>query len=135
MRAWILGFCAVGLLTVFNVTQDAIEMKSDTTSSPAVKIEPLKLDFGSLAAGSSSQPMTSALTNTGSSAVKIVDITPSGIDFTESSTCPGTLGAGSTCQIQITFKPAIPGPRLGVVSVMTSASARPSYIVLTGMGL
>ena len=134
MRAWILGFCAVGLLTAVNIAQDAVEIRSDTTS-PAVKIEPLKLDFGSLRAGSSSQPLISSLTNAGSSAVKIVDITPSGIDFTELSSCPETLAAGSTCQIQVTFKPVIVGPRLGVVSVMTSAAARPSYIVLTGVGL
>lgn len=135
MRAWILGICAIGLLTTANLAQDAIEIKSNAMSSPAVKIEPLQLDFGSLAAGSSSQPMVSTLTNTGSSAAKIVDITPSGIDFTETSTCPVTLAAGSTCQIQVTFKPVITGPRLGVVSVMTSASARPSYIVLAGVGL
>lgn len=135
MRAWMLGFCVAGLFTIFNVTQDAIEIKSDTTSAPVLKIEPLKLDFGSLTAGSSSQPMISTLTNGGSRPVKIVDITPSGIDFAESSTCPETLAAGSTCQIQVTFKPVIIGPRLGVVSVMTSVSARPSYIVLTGMGL
>ncbi len=135
MRAWILGFCAVWLLTAANIRQDAIEIKSDTTSVPAVKIEPLKLDFGSLTAGSSSQPMISTLTNSGRSAVKIVDITPSGIDFTESSNCPETLAVGSTCQIQISFKPAITGPRLGVVSVMTSVSGHPSYIMLTGVGL
>ncbi len=134
MRAWILGVCAFGLLTTFNVTQDAIEIKSDAASTPLISIEPLKLDFGSLTAGSSSQPMTTTLTSTGGSAVKIVDITPSGIDFIESSTCPATLAPGLTCQIQVIFKPVITGPRLGVVSVMTSVSRRPSYIVLTGIG-
>ena len=136
MRAWILAFCAVGLLTTANVGQDAIGTKSGATAATAIKVEPLKLEFGSLAAGTSSQPMVSTLTNPGSSAVKIVDITSSGIDFSETNTCAEMLAAGSTCQIQVTFKPVITGDRLGVVSVMTSVSGgRPSYIVLTGVGL
>jgi hypothetical protein len=135
MKAWILGFCALGVATATIVAQNGVETKSDTASAPTIKIEPLKLDFGSLATGTSSQPMTSTLTNSGSSTVKIVDITPSGIDFTETNTCADTLVAGATCQIQVTFKPVITGTRLGVVSVMTSVSGRPSYIVLTGVGL
>ena len=135
MKAWILGFCALGVAPATIVAQNGVETKSDTASAPTIKIEPLKLDFGSLATGTSSQPMTSTLTNSGSSTVKIVDITPSGIDFTETNTCADTLVAGATCQIQVTFKPVITGTRLGVVSVMTSVSGRPSYIVLTGVGL
>jgi len=120
MRAWILVFCATVLLTASNSAQDGAVAKSSSTSDVTIKIEPLKLDFGSVAAGISSGPMTSILANSGNSTVKIVDITPSGIDFNETNTCAETLVAGATCQIQVTFKPVITGARLGVVSVMTS---------------
>ncbi len=136
MRAWILAFCATALLTSSNAAQDGAGLKAGSTSTETMKIEPLKLDFGSLATGISSEPMTSTLTNSGNSTLKIVDITPSGIDFNETNTCAETLVAGATCQIQVTFRPVITGARLGVVSVMTSVSGgRPSYIVLTGVGL
>ncbi len=136
MRAWILLFCVTASLTASNAAQDGAGVKSGSTLAATIKIEPLKLDFGSLAAGTSSEPMTSTLTNSGNGTVKIVDITPSGIDFNETNTCAEMLVAGATCQIQVTFKPAITGARLGVVSVMTSVSGgRPSYIVLTGVGL
>ena len=78
--------------------------------------------------------MTSTLTNSGTTTFKIVDITPSGIDFTETNTCAETLAAGASCEIRVTFKPAITGTRLGVVSIMISASGRPSYLALAGVG-
>lgn len=136
MRAWMLVFCATALLATSNAAQDGGGIQAGSTSAATIKIEPLKLDFGSLAAGTASAPMTSTLTNSGNSTVKIVDITPSGIDFNETNTCAATLVAGAACQIQVTFKPVITGARLGVVSVLTSVSGgRPSYIVLTGVGL
>jgi hypothetical protein len=66
--------------------------------------------------------------------VKIVDITASGIDFSETHTCGDSLAAASSCQIQVVFKPATTGSRLGVVSIMTSGQGKPTYIVLTGIG-
>lgn len=136
MRPWILVFCVAALLTASSAAQDGATVTSGSTAATTIKIEPMKLDFGSIATGKSSEAITSTLTNSGSSTVKIVDITPSGIDFAETNTCADTLAAGATCQIQVTFKPVIIGARLGVVSVMTSVSGgRPSYIVLTGVGL
>lgn len=133
MRAWLLVFCAISLFAVTGAAQDGVTA-GVTAGSAAVKIEPLKMDFGSFPVGTSSPPMTSIVTNSGTSTLKIVDITPSGIDFSGTNTCAETLAAGASCEITVTFKPAITGTRLGVVSVMTSGSRNPSYIVLTGVG-
>lgn len=134
MKTWAIICCLGALLTGSNAAEETISVKAVPTGASAINIDPLKLDFGTLPVGGSSQPMASTLTNPGGGAVKIVDITASGIDFAETNTCSDSLPAGSSCQIQVTFKPAISGPRLGVVSVMVSGASKPSYIVLTGVG-
>lgn len=132
MRSWPVCLCAIALFTAAIAAEETAP-NNPVVSGP-IKIEPLQLDFGSLPVGSSSQPITSTLTNPGNTVVKIVDITASGIDFSETHTCGDSLTAASSCQIQVVFKPATTGSRLGVVSVMTSGQGKPSYIALTGIG-
>jgi hypothetical protein len=78
--------------------------------------------------------MITTLTNAGTNPVKLVDITPSGIDFSETTTCGESLLPGASCEIQIVFKPAITGSRLGVLSVMISGLGRPYFVGLSGVG-
>jgi hypothetical protein len=99
-----------------------------------VAITPSKLDFGSQSVGTPSQPKTATLTNTGPSVLTIRDLTVSGIDFTETDTCQGTLAPGASCTIGVTFKPAINGPRLGAIIITDSDVASPHMLVLSGEG-
>lgn len=134
MRMWLVGFlCATVLLGAAIAAEETLPSKP-TMASPSISIEPLKLDFSPLAVGSSSQPMIVTLANAGSNAVKIVDITASGIDFTATNTCGDAIAGGSTCQVQVTFKPATTGNRLGVLSLMLSSPNKPYYVPLTGVG-
>jgi HYDIN/CFA65/VesB family protein len=77
----------------------------------SVKITPPSLDFGTRPVGSMTAPETATLANTGTTILKITDIVTSGIDFAQTNSCGQSLAPGATCTIQITFKPAITGPR------------------------
>jgi len=134
MKAWLLGFGIAVLLATSWGAQDPTIVVQPATGADLLHIDPLRLDFGTIPIGTSSHAMAATLTNLGSATLKIIDITPSGIDFNESSTCSDTLAGGATCQIQVIFRPAISGIRLGVISVMTSASPNPTYIALNGVG-
>lgn len=100
----------------------------------SIAVTPGKIDFGSQAVGTSSQPKAATLTNVSNASVTISDISASGIDFTETNDCPGNLAPGSNCKIEVTFTPAITGLRLGTIIVSGSDAAGPRFLVLTGTG-
>jgi len=106
---------------------------AQSPSSGALELTPSKIDFGSQPVGTRSQPRTATLANHTNQNVNIRDIAASGIDFLETDTCHGTLGAGVHCTIDVTFTPAITGPRLGTV-LITTDSPSPTFLVLTGTG-
>jgi hypothetical protein len=56
-------------------------------------------------------------------------------DFSESATtCGGTLAAGQTCTVSITFTPTAKGTRTAVLNVSDSASPSPQTAKLSGIG-
>jgi hypothetical protein len=103
-------------------------------SSAFVKITPESLDFGRQPVETATPPKTATLANTGTSPLAITDIVTSGIDFAQTNTCGQSLALGATCTIQITFKPAITGPRMATLQILDSDPASPQSIVLTGTG-
>jgi len=115
-----------GVLCVFVVL--------NANASSVVKLTPLKLDFGSVPVGTTSLSKIATLTNISNSALTVRDISASGIDFAETNTCPSSLPAGGSCAIEVTFKPAIDGPRIGTIMISTSDPAIPQLLVLTGTG-
>lgn len=100
----------------------------------SIAITPEKIEFSPQAVGMSSQPRIATLTNVSSANVTVRDISPSGIDFTETNDCPANLAPGATCKIEVTFTPAVTGLRLGTIIVSASDPASPSFLVLSGTG-
>ena len=126
--------CALVLLASADAAQEMLPARAPVLASGSFHVEPLKLEFSARPVGTSSAPMTTTVTNSGNGLVRIVDIIASGIDFTQTNSCGDSLMPGSSCQIQVTFKPATTGTRLGVLSVMVSSPVSPYYVVLTGVG-
>jgi hypothetical protein len=109
---------------------DAIATKPET-----LKLDSAKLDFGSIAVGQKSSTQSATLTNPGTSPATIASILVSGIDFTGTNDCGDHLAAGAHCMIQVTFQPAISGPRIGTVIItILNDPASPHMIVLNGAG-
>ncbi len=94
------------------------------------------LSFGTVLVGASSS-MGLQLTNNGASGVTINSYTASGDYSVAAGTCPqpgGTLAAGASCMLQITFSPSQPGMRAGTLSIASSATPLPLSASLTGSG-
>jgi hypothetical protein len=105
-----------------------------SNSSMPLEIAPDHLDFGTLPVGTLSQPQTVALINHGDSILVVSGIITSGIDFAQTDTCGASLASASRCAIQVTFKPAITGPRLGQLSIMISDPHGFHSVPLVGTG-
>jgi hypothetical protein len=74
------------------------------------------------------------VTNNGGKTLNISSITPSA-NFGETNTCGGTLAAGASCTISVTFTPGAAGNLSGTITVSDDASGSPQTISLTGTGL
>ncbi len=73
------------------------------------------------------------LTNTGTAAMTVNGITTSG-EFTETDTCPASLGAGASCTISVTFHPTATGVQTGTLTIADNAPGSPQTVSLAGTG-
>ncbi len=115
-------------------TGDRGDVQAGKDAPAAPRISPDKLDFGVQNIGNTTGPRTLTLANPGPSMLHIASVLASGIDFLETDNCGTSLAAGSQCSIQITFKPATIGQRLGQLSVTSSVPVQPRSVPLSGTG-
>lgn len=103
-----------------------------------VGLSPTSLDFGSVVVGSPSAAQTVTLTNRGAVALNISGIVVSG-DFAlvGTTTCPsgGTVVAGASCVIDVTFAPTATGNRTGAITITDDAPGSPRVVSLSGTGI
>lgn len=99
-------------------------IKAGSLSSADLSIAPTSSDFGSVAVGSTSEPVSFTITNVGTQSIDIDSVATTG-DFTQTNTCgdglnPGT-GSGTSCIVQVAFVPTAAGARTGTVTVTYTA--------------
>jgi hypothetical protein len=106
-----------------------------TGESLALGLTPSSLSFGSITPGTS-KILTATLTNDGSAAVSItqISISPVNSTFTQTNNCPASLGVQQSCSLTIDFTPPDTGTYNATLSVTNGAGSAPT-LPLTGMGL
>ncbi len=110
---------------------------------PAVSLSPTSLKWGKKAVGTTSAAKKVVLTNTGTATLNITTITTSGdfalatVKATKKVTpCVngGTVAAGATCEIKVTFTPTQTGTRTGDVTFTDNANPTTQQVSLSGTG-
>jgi hypothetical protein len=101
---------------------------------PVASLSQASLSFANLAVGSTSAAQVTTLTNERNTPLNIAGISASG-DFAETDNCGGTLAAGVTCTINVTFTPTFPLSRVGSITVTDDASNSPQTLALSGIGV
>jgi hypothetical protein len=112
---------------------DAFVVKIGPASAPSVTLDPVSLTFSTLPPGTTSQPQTSTLHNTGSAGLTISSITTNG-DFAETDNCGTSVPAAGSCTFSVTFTPTTSGVRSGSIVIQDNAAGSPHTISLSGMG-
>jgi hypothetical protein len=120
---------AVGQSAAFNVTATG---GSSSTGGAAIAFAPTSLSFGSVAVGSQAATQAIVVSNSGSAALTITNISASG-DYTQTNNCT-TVAAGGSCAIGVTFAPSTTGTRSGTITVTDNVSGSPQSIGLSGTG-
>jgi hypothetical protein len=118
-----------------NVDGGQVTVGLTGTGAPAgaVSLSPASLDFGQVAVGSTSAPLSVQAANSGGAAVPISGVTITS-QFTISSNSCGTtaLAANSSCQVQLEFAPTQPGAAMGTLTLTDGAGTQ--TVTLNGAG-
>jgi hypothetical protein len=109
--------------------------------APAVTLSPTSLTFPSTQVGSTATAQTIMVTNSGNAHLTLSSINVTGAnaaDFTESgttcSTTGGTIAAGASCMINVTFTPASAGSFIGGITIGDNATGSPQTVPVSGTG-
>ena len=102
--------------------------------APAVTLSASSLTFADQDVGTTSAPQTVGLTNTGVDPLTVNGFAIIG-DFTQTNNCGLTVAAGSSCAIQVSFRPTMPLARTGSLSIVHNAPGSPNQVQLSGTGV
>ena len=97
-------------------------------------VSPTRYVFPSQAIGSSSSPQSVTLTNNEAEAISISGISVSNTQFAETDTCGGSLAAGASCSIAVTFSPQNFGTQSATLTINDTAAGGPQTVGLFGSG-
>ncbi len=110
---------------------------------PVSSLDPASVDFGSLVLGTSTDPMTITVTNTGAGTLSFwrFGIASSSANASDFAIVPGgscavsvPLASGESCTVLVRFKPTGGGARSGLLSFWDNTPAGRTDAVLTGDG-
>jgi hypothetical protein len=111
---------------------------SGVAAGRTLTMTPSPLSFGNQAVGTISGPLTLTLTNSGGTALTLLGGAITGTnsgDFTATGgNCSGSLAAGASCQVTMTFKPSAAGARTASLVVTSNATNSPTTVALAGTG-
>jgi hypothetical protein len=101
---------------------------------PVATLSPASLTFTSLELGTVSSPQTVQLSNTGTAAMNVSNVTVSG-EYMQTNNCPPVLAVGKSCSISVTFAPIrFVGSKPGNLGVASDASNSSTSLPLNGTG-
>jgi hypothetical protein len=131
--------------TNFPVTPGSLQgiLKGSTNAivfkfTPGDQAWPMALNFGSEQVGLTSAPLTTTLTNSGTTTLSISSVGILGTAATDyaqtANTCGTSLTVGASCSVTLTFTPSATGARSAVLAFTDGAQNSPQNVTLTGTG-
>jgi len=118
-----------GAVSITDNAPGSPQTVSLTGTGTVVEFNPASLNFGSVGIGS--KMLTTTLSNTGNTALRISSITITGSTaFSQTNTCGTSVAAGGSCTITVTFRPA--KNQSGDVSVSDNGGGSPQQVPLSG---
>lgn len=109
---------------------------SGVSSPSTLTLSSGTLSFGTVLVGANAT-LPLGVTNNGTASAELTSYTTTGDYSVAAGTCPlpgGTLAAGASCALQVTFAPSQGGTRTGTLSIASSAAPLPLGVALTGTG-
>lgn len=126
-----------GLITLHDSASSKPQIIELNGIGTVAAVQPGTLTFGTQKVGSKSAPQPVTLSNTGSAAISVSQISiyePNYTDFVQSNNCPSSLAAQASCTINVTFDPVKKGERSATLDISDSGGGSPQKVGLSGTG-
>jgi hypothetical protein len=94
---------------------------------------PNALNFGDVKTGTSSNPLTVTVTNSGSANLTVSSVAAAP-PFSQTNTCSSTVAPGTTCSVSVTFTPTVKGQASGTLTITDSSPTGTQNVTLSGTG-
>jgi hypothetical protein len=109
----------------------------EASASPVAGLSPSSIAFGNENIGVTSVAQTVTLSNTGTGALTISSVSISA-NFRQTNTCAGSVAAGSSCTLKVSFAPTATGALSGSLTITDNnggVADSTQSVKLTGTGL
>lgn len=92
--------------------------------APWLDVAPGPLTFASQRVGTTSQPQTLTVTNSGTVPLPLdsISIAAGAAEFSQTNACPQSLAAGANCTVSVTFTPSAAGSQNALLNVVTDGA-------------
>jgi hypothetical protein len=110
------------------------DLSADTNDSGQISVLPGNLAFASQVAGTTSAAQIVTIKNPGNSVVDLLIALSGDEDYVPNDTCIGSMAAGSSCTISMTFRPANTGSSNGMLTITDVDNGYSQSVALTGSG-
>jgi hypothetical protein len=110
------------------------DLSADTSSSAQISVLPENLTFASQVAGTTSAAQIVTITNPGNSVVDLLIALSGDEDYVPYDTCIGSMAAGSSCTISMTFRPGSTGSSNGMLTITDVDNGYSQSVALAGSG-
>jgi hypothetical protein len=97
-------------------------------------VAPSSISFSAQYVGTSGNPQSVTVTNTGTIALNISSVTASPSDFGVLNACGSTVAVGASCAIGVFFDPTVGGARSGTLTISDNGTGGSQTVALTGSG-
>ena len=128
-----------GTLTITDTATSPTQKVSLTgtgiASSAEISLSQTTMTFDQQVVGVASQPQAVYYYNQSNVTVNLTSVVLTGGDYSMTNGCVTSVGALSSCNIKVTFKPTAAGVRTGTIVITDSAPGSPRTINLTGTGV
>ncbi|HET6217106.1 MAG TPA: choice-of-anchor D domain-containing protein, partial [Acidobacteriaceae bacterium] len=101
-------------------------------ANSGLSILPGSVSFPSQIDGTTSAAQTVTVTNISGTALNV--LLAASDDFSQSSTCGGTIAVAASCTISVTFTPTTVGAHVGVLTITPNGSYSSQTVSLSGVG-
>ncbi len=102
---------------------------------PPVQVSPSTVSFGDQIVNQTSAPQTVTVKNNTTGTLTMGTISASPAQYAVNPNCGTSLGAGSSCQITVTFTPSAAGAVPGTLTINDSDASSPQTVALSGSGV
>ena len=122
-----------------NGTLQTVSLTGAGIAATTVSVTPISLSFSEQIVGTTSAAKKVTVKNTGTEKL-LFSSTPVTItganagDFSETSTCTGSIAADSSCTVDVSFTPVATGTRNATLTVNDEAQNSPQTVSLSGTG-